>query len=111
MGEGHDRFGGGLSVLLQEGIGDTVRVSLTPRLAATAPRRCVSRSRSTVARVALVPAAGLGLPSCGRTTSTFFGDGSADPVAPARRDAWLKARYPGVEEMTWRSWAASSTAR
>ena len=37
----------GPRILLQEGIGDTIRVSLTPRRAATAPRRCRSRSRSS----------------------------------------------------------------
>jgi (E)-4-hydroxy-3-methylbut-2-enyl-diphosphate synthase len=34
-----------LAVLLQEGIGDTIRASLTPRPTATAPKRCASASR------------------------------------------------------------------
>ena len=45
MGEGHRRQHRRVGALLQEGIGDTIRVSLTLRPAATAPKKCWLRSR------------------------------------------------------------------
>ncbi len=63
----------GLAILLQEGIGDTIRVSLTPRPTATAPKRCRSPSRSSSrsGSAASLPQV-TACPGCGRTTSTFF---------------------------------------
>ena len=91
-----------LSVLLQEGIGDTIRISLTP-----AP----GESRTTEVQVAQEILQTVGLraftpmvvacPGCGRTTSTFFQE-LADDI-----QSWLRAQmpiwageYPGVESMS-----------
>src|SRR5712664_1289034 len=86
----------GLSILLQEGIGDTIRVSLTP-----AP----GGDRSEEVRVAQQILQSLGIrsfspqvtacPGCGRTTSTFFQE-MAEQIQDYLRDqrpAW-QARYP-----------------
>jgi len=90
-----------VGVLLQEGIGDTIRVSLTP-----AP----NGDRSEEVRVAQQILQSLGIrsftpqvtacPGCGRTTSTFFQE-MAEQIQSYLRDqmpAW-KERYAGVEEM------------
>src|SRR5881227_660437 len=90
-----------MGVLLQEGVGDTIRVSLTP-----AP----GGDRSEEVRVAQQILQSLGIrsftpqvtacPGCGRTTSTFFQE-MAEQIQSYLRDqmpAW-KERYAGVEEM------------
>ncbi|MBI4483411.1 MAG: flavodoxin-dependent (E)-4-hydroxy-3-methylbut-2-enyl-diphosphate synthase [Acidobacteria bacterium] len=90
-----------LSVLLQEGIGDTIRVSLTP-----AP----GGDRREEVRVCQQILQSLGLrsfapqvsacPGCGRTTSHFFQE-MADQIHNYLRDQmpiW-RERYPGVEEL------------
>jgi len=90
-----------VGVLLQEGIGDTIRVSLTP-----AP----NGDRSEEVRVAQQILQSLGIrsftpqvtacPGCGRTTSTFFQE-MAEQIQSYLRDqmpTW-KERYAGVEEM------------
>jgi len=90
-----------LSVLLQEGIGDTIRVSLTP-----AP----GGDRADEVRVAQQILQSLGIrsfmpqvsacPGCGRTTSTLFQE-MADQIQAylqRQRPVW-KVRYPGVEEL------------
>src|SRR5713101_5761867 len=91
----------GLSILLQEGIGDTIRVSLTP-----AP----GGDRSEEVRVAQQILQSLGIrsftpqvtacPGCGRTTSTFFQEMAEQIQSYLRQQmpAW-KERYSGVEEM------------
>jgi len=92
----------GLSILLEEGIGDTIRVSLTP-----AP----GGEREEEVRVAQQVLQSMGLrsflpqvsacPGCGRTTSTFFQE-MAERIQGHLRDrmpAWKETR-PGVEEMT-----------
>ena len=92
----------GLSILLEEGIGDTIRVSLTP-----AP----GGEREEEVRVAQQVLQSMGLrsflpqvsacPGCGRTTSTFFQE-MAERIQDYLRDRmpeW-KARYPGVESLT-----------
>jgi len=91
----------GLSILLQEGIGDTIRVSLTP-----AP----GGDRAEEVRVAQQILQSLGIrsftpqvtacPGCGRTTSTFFQE-MAEQIQSYLREqmpVW-KQRYSGVEEM------------
>ncbi|MGE5802655.1 MAG: flavodoxin-dependent (E)-4-hydroxy-3-methylbut-2-enyl-diphosphate synthase, partial [Gemmatimonadota bacterium] len=87
----------GLSILLQEGIGDTIRVSLTPR---------PGGDRTEEVQVAQQVLQSLGLrsftpqvtacPGCGRTTSTFFQEMAEEIQAylRERRGAW-QARYPG----------------
>jgi (E)-4-hydroxy-3-methylbut-2-enyl-diphosphate synthase len=91
----------GLSILLQEGIGDTIRVSLTP-----AP----GGDRTEEVRVAQQVLQSLGLrsftpqvtacPGCGRTTSTFF-QHMAQEIQDYLREkmpVW-RTEHPGVEEM------------
>ena len=90
-----------LAILLQEGIGDTIRVSLTP-----AP----GESRTTEVQVAQEILQTLGLraftplvtacPGCGRTTSTVFQELAQKIQAWLRGQmpAW-RAEYPGVERM------------
>jgi (E)-4-hydroxy-3-methylbut-2-enyl-diphosphate synthase len=91
----------GLAVLLQEGIGDTIRVSLTP-----AP----NGNRAEEVFVAQQVLQSLGIrsfapqvtacPGCGRTTSTFFQE-MAEQIQSYLRDnmpVW-KSSYPGIEEM------------
>ena len=91
----------GLSILLQEGIGDTIRVSLTPR---------PGGDRTEEVQVAQQVLQSLGLrsftpqvsacPGCGRTTSTFFQEMAEDIQShlKARMAAW-RERYPGVETL------------
>jgi (E)-4-hydroxy-3-methylbut-2-enyl-diphosphate synthase len=90
-----------LAILLHEGIGDTIRVSLTP-----AP----GGDRAEEVRVCQQVLQSLGLrhfapqvtscPGCGRTTSTYFQELAADVTAhiAARIRAW-RAQYPGVESL------------
>jgi (E)-4-hydroxy-3-methylbut-2-enyl-diphosphate synthase len=91
----------GLAILLEEGIGDTIRVSLTP-----AP----GGEREEEVRVAQQVLQSMGLrsflpqvsacPGCGRTTSTFFQE-MAEQIQTYLRDRmpeW-KSRYPGVEDL------------
>jgi (E)-4-hydroxy-3-methylbut-2-enyl-diphosphate synthase len=92
----------GLSILLADGIGDTIRVSLTPR---------PNGDRTEEVQVAQQILQSLGLrsfapqvaacPGCGRTTSTFFQHMAEDIQGYLREQmpVW-RARHPGVEEMT-----------
>ncbi len=90
-----------LGVLLQDGIGDTIRVSLTPR---------PGGDRSEEVRVAQQILQSLGIrsfspqvtacPGCGRTTSTFFQE-MAEQIQDylrERRPDWQR-RFPGSEEL------------
>jgi (E)-4-hydroxy-3-methylbut-2-enyl-diphosphate synthase len=90
-----------LAVLLQEGIGDTIRISLTPEPGG-------SRTREVQVAQEILQTMGLrsfspmvsACPGCGRTTSTVFQE-LAEKIQNYLRDqmpAW-KTRYPGVEEM------------
>ncbi|MBK6567851.1 flavodoxin-dependent (E)-4-hydroxy-3-methylbut-2-enyl-diphosphate synthase [Candidatus Aalborgicola defluviihabitans] len=90
-----------LGVLLQEGIGDTIRVSLTP-----APGE--SRSQEIVIASEIIQALGLrnfvpsvtACPGCGRTTSTTFQEltQQIDDFLRAKMPEWRKS-YPGVENL------------
>ena len=91
-----------MAVLLQEGIGDTIRVSLTPE-----PNG--DRSREVIVAQEMLQTMGLrsffplvtACPGCGRTTSTVF-QGLADRVQNYIRKSmpnW-QANYEGVEDMT-----------
>ena len=90
-----------LAVLLQEGIGDTIRVSLTP-----APGE--SRTQEVVIASEILQALGLrkfvpsvtACPGCGRTTSTTFQEltQQIDDFLRERMPVW-KHRYPGVENL------------
>ncbi|MEW6705608.1 MAG: flavodoxin-dependent (E)-4-hydroxy-3-methylbut-2-enyl-diphosphate synthase [Pseudomonadota bacterium] len=90
-----------LSVLLQEGIGDTIRVSLTPQ-----PGE--SRTQEVVVALEILQALGLrhfnpsvtACPGCGRTTSTTFQElaKQIDDYLRLQMPLW-RSRYPGVENM------------
>lgn len=90
-----------LAILLQEGIGDTIRVSLTPR---------PGGDRCEEVRVAQQVLQALGLrsflpevtacPGCGRTTSTFFQEMAEEIQQYLRTQMPMwKERYPGVETL------------
>ena len=91
-----------LGVLLQEGIGDTIRISLTPEPGG-------SRTQEVVVAQEILQTMGLraftpmvtACPGCGRTTSTFFQElasGIQDYVR-AQMPVW-REQYDGVENMT-----------
>ena len=90
-----------LGVLLQEGIGDTIRVSLTPQ-----PGE--ARTQEVVVALEILQALGLrqfnpsvtACPGCGRTTSTTFQElaKQIDDFLRAQMPVW-KVKYPGVEKM------------
>ena len=91
-----------LAVLLQEGIGDTIRVSLTPEPGG-------SRSQEVIVAQEILQTMGLraftpmvaACPGCGRTTSTFFQElaGEVQDFVRARMPEW-KLHYDGAENMT-----------
>ncbi len=88
-----------LSILLQEGIGDTIRVSLTPQPGESRTQEVVVASeilQSLGLRV-FVPSV-TACPGCGRTTSTTFQELAKriDDHLRAQMPVW-RARYPGVE--------------
>jgi (E)-4-hydroxy-3-methylbut-2-enyl-diphosphate synthase len=90
-----------LAVLLQEGIGDTIRVSLTPQ-----PGE--ARTQEVVVAGEILQSLGLrqfnpsvtACPGCGRTTSTTFQElaKEIDDFLRAQMPVW-KSKYPGVEKM------------
>jgi (E)-4-hydroxy-3-methylbut-2-enyl-diphosphate synthase len=90
-----------MGLLLQEGIGDTIRVSLTPQ-----PGE--SRTQEVVIASEILQALGLrsfvpsvtACPGCGRTTSTTFQElaKQIDDYLRAQMPVW-RERYPGVEKM------------
>jgi (E)-4-hydroxy-3-methylbut-2-enyl-diphosphate synthase len=91
-----------LAVLLQEGIGDTIRISLTPE-----PQE--SRTREVIVAQELLQTMGLraftplvtACPGCGRTTSTFFQElaKTVQDHVRARMPEW-RIQYDGVENLT-----------
>ncbi|MFN7855269.1 MAG: flavodoxin-dependent (E)-4-hydroxy-3-methylbut-2-enyl-diphosphate synthase, partial [Acidovorax sp.] len=90
-----------LSVLLQEGIGDTIRVSLTPQPGEARTQEVVVASeilQSLGLRV-FVPSV-TACPGCGRTTSTTFQEMAKqiDDFLRAQMPIW-RTRYPGVETL------------
>jgi (E)-4-hydroxy-3-methylbut-2-enyl-diphosphate synthase len=91
-----------LAVLLQQGIGDTIRISLTPEPGG-------SRSQEVIVAQEILQSMGLrsftpsvvACPGCGRTSSDYFQKLARD-IQDYLRDqmpAW-HTRYPGVENMT-----------
>jgi (E)-4-hydroxy-3-methylbut-2-enyl-diphosphate synthase len=92
----------GLAVLLEEGIGDTIRVSLTPDPGAP-------RSREVYVAQQVLQVLGIrhfvpqvsACPGCGRTTSTFFQELASEVQSYLTEEMlrW-KSTYPGVEELT-----------
>ena len=91
----------GLSILLSEGIGDTIRVSLTPKPGG-------DRTEEVFVAQQILQSLGLrsfapqvtACPGCGRTTSTFFQKMAEDIQEYIREQmpAWRKV-YPGVEDL------------
>ncbi|MDE2584278.1 MAG: flavodoxin-dependent (E)-4-hydroxy-3-methylbut-2-enyl-diphosphate synthase [Betaproteobacteria bacterium] len=91
-----------MSVLLQEGIGDTIRVSLTPEPGG-------KRTQEVVVAQEMLQTMGLrsftpmvaACPGCGRTTSTFFQElaSSIQDYVRAQMPQW-RTEYDGVENMT-----------
>ena len=92
----------GMGILLQQGIGDTIRVSLTPEPGG-------DRTREVVVAQEILQTMGLrsftplvtACPGCGRTTSTFFRElaNSIQSHLREKMPQWRK-RYVGVEEMS-----------
>lgn len=90
-----------LALLLQDGIGDTIRVSLTPQ-----PGE--ARTQEVVVALEILQSLGLrsfnpsvtACPGCGRTTSTTFQElaKQIDDYLRAQMPVW-KSKYPGVEKM------------
>jgi len=91
-----------LSVLLQEGIGDTIRVSLTPEPGEerTKEVEVAQQILQTMGLRAFTPLV-TACPGCGRTTSTYFQE-LADQIQRHVRERMPEWReyYPGVENMT-----------
>jgi len=90
-----------LSVLLQEGIGDTIRISLTPEPGGDRTKEVVVAQEilQTMGLRKFMPMV-IACPGCGRTTSTVFQE-LADRIQTYLREqmpVW-KVQYPGVEEM------------
>jgi (E)-4-hydroxy-3-methylbut-2-enyl-diphosphate synthase len=91
----------GLAILLQDGIGDTIRVSLTPK-----PNG--DRTEEVLVAQQILQSMGLrsftpqvtACPGCGRTTSTFFQEMAEEIQTYLRRQmpVW-KVRHPGVENL------------
>ena len=90
-----------LSVLLQEGIGDTIRISLTPEPGGDRTREVVVAQEilQTMGLRSFAPMV-ISCPGCGRTTSTYFQELAADIQAYLRSQMPLwRAQFPGVEDM------------
>ena len=90
-----------MAVLLQEGIGDTIRVSLTPEPGGARSRevQVAQEILQTMGLRAFTPMVSA-CPGCGRTTSTYFQELAQKIEAYLRNQmpVW-RASYPGVEEM------------
>jgi (E)-4-hydroxy-3-methylbut-2-enyl-diphosphate synthase len=91
-----------LAVLLQQGIGDTIRISLTPEPGG-------DRTQEVIVAQEILQSMGLrsftpqviACPGCGRTSSTYFQQLAQEIQSYLRHSMpqW-KQQYPGVEEMT-----------
>ncbi len=91
-----------MAVLLQEGIGDTIRVSLTPEPDGDRTQEVIVAQEmlQTMGLRSFTPMV-IACPGCGRTTSTYFQELAQKIQSHLRQrmPEWRK-RYPGVEEMT-----------
>jgi (E)-4-hydroxy-3-methylbut-2-enyl-diphosphate synthase len=90
-----------MGILLQEGIGDTIRVSLTPQPGESRTQEVVIASEilQSLGLRSFVPSV-TACPGCGRTTSTTFQElaKQIDDYLRAQMPVW-RAKYPGVEKM------------
>jgi len=92
----------GMSVLLQDGIGDTIRVSLTPEPGGDRTQEVIVAQEilQTMGLRAFTPLV-IACPGCGRTTSTFFQELAQQIQSHIRtRMPQWRREYAGVEEMT-----------
>ena len=91
-----------LAVLLQEGIGDTIRISLTPEPGGDRTQEVIVAQEilQTMGLRSFTPMV-VACPGCGRTTSTYFQQLAQDIQSYLRHQmpVW-RGQYPGVEEMT-----------
>ncbi len=90
-----------LAVLLQEGIGDTIRISLTPEPGGDRTREVIVAQEilQTMGLRSFTPLV-ISCPGCGRTTSTYFQQLAAQIQGYLRAQMPLwRAEYPGVEDM------------
>jgi len=90
-----------LSVLLQEGIGDTIRISLTPEPGGDRTREVVVAQEilQTMGLRSFAPLV-ISCPGCGRTTSTYFQELAANIQSYLRSQMPLwREQFPGVEDM------------
>ncbi|MBA3755419.1 MAG: flavodoxin-dependent (E)-4-hydroxy-3-methylbut-2-enyl-diphosphate synthase [Nitrosomonas sp.] len=91
-----------LAVLLQEGIGDTIRISLTPEPGGSRSREVIVAQEilQTMGLRAFVPLVAA-CPGCGRTTSTYFQE-LAESIQAYVRDEMIvwREQYEGVENMS-----------
>lgn len=92
----------GMAVLLQEGIGDTIRVSLTPEPGGDRTQEVIVAQEilQTMGLRSFMPMV-VACPGCGRTTSTYFQELAQKIQTHIRHQMpeWRK-RYVGVEDMT-----------
>ena len=91
----------GMGILLQEGIGDTIRISLTPEPGGDRTREVVVAQEllQTMGLRSFIPLVAA-CPGCGRTTSTVFQElaQSIQGHIRERMPTW-RDQYPGVEEL------------
>ena len=91
-----------LAILLHDGIGDTIRISLTPEPGAPREKEVIVAQEilQTMGLRSFVPLV-TACPGCGRTTSTFFQElaSQVQHYLRAQMPAW-KEKYHGVEEMS-----------
>ena len=91
-----------LAILLQEGIGDTIRISLTPEPGGSRSREVIVAQEilQTMGLRAFVPLVAA-CPGCGRTTSTYFQE-LAESIQGYVRDEMIvwRDQYEGVENMS-----------
>ncbi|MGI9350095.1 MAG: flavodoxin-dependent (E)-4-hydroxy-3-methylbut-2-enyl-diphosphate synthase [Rhizobiaceae bacterium] len=91
-----------MSILLQQGIGDTIRISLTPEPGGDRTRevQVAQELLQTMGFRSFVPIVAA-CPGCGRTTSTVFQELAQNIQEQIRRDMPIwKTKYPGVESLT-----------
>ena len=90
-----------LSVLLQEGIGDTIRISLTPEPGGERTREVIVAQEilQSLELRSFMPQV-IACPGCGRTTSTYFQKLAQDIESHLRINMpYWASQYPGVEDM------------
>jgi (E)-4-hydroxy-3-methylbut-2-enyl-diphosphate synthase len=91
-----------LAVLLQQGIGDTIRISLTPEPGGDRTQEVIVAQEilQTMGLRSFTPMV-IACPGCGRTSSTYFQQLAQDIQGYLRHQmpVWRR-QYPGVEEMT-----------